>query len=117
VAVWHDAVADTLNIQVNDGTVDFMATGGALQSANVAPLDIGRRSGTSSNIYWDGRIDQVMFWKRVLTSGERTQLYNSGSGVTVGSVITSTLSVIAWTTTEVYLTSTQALGEYYIILF
>lgn len=32
--------------------------------------------------WYDGDVDEVGFWKKVLTSTERTTLYNSGNGVT-----------------------------------
>jgi hypothetical protein len=76
IVAWHDSVADTLNISVNDGVVDSQAhTGGVVDSA--ADFNIGAY--TTSN-YHSGRIDQVGLWKRVLTAAERTALYNSGNG-------------------------------------
>jgi len=41
---------------------------------------IGARRDTAP-LYFDGRIDEVGLWKRVLTTAERTALYNSGAGV------------------------------------
>ena len=31
--------------------------------------------------YWDGLIDEVGFWKRILTAQEKTNLYNAGAGL------------------------------------
>jgi hypothetical protein len=42
VVAWHDATADTIDIQIDGGTVDSAATGGALQPAGTTPLMIGR---------------------------------------------------------------------------
>ena len=80
VVGWHDAAANTVNIQVNNGAVDSFATGGALQAAGAAEFDIGRRSFGGSTLEMDGRVDEVGFWKRVLTPTEKTALYNGGSG-------------------------------------
>ena len=78
VVAWHDATADTINIQVNDGTVNSAAhLTGVLDSTSA--FQIGAQSAPSD--FWDGLIDQVGLWKRVLTAGERTQLYNSGNGL------------------------------------
>jgi hypothetical protein len=33
-----------------------------------------------------GRIDEVAFWKRILSPDERTRLYNSGNGTACGAV-------------------------------
>ena len=78
VVGWHDSVNNTLNIQVNNGTVNSLAwTAGVLNGS--ADFAIGARRDTAP-LYFDGRIDAVGLWKRVLTSGERTSLYNSGTG-------------------------------------
>lgn len=78
VVAWHDAANDTLNIQVNNGTVDSVSySAGVFDST--APFMIGARNGA---MFWNGMLDEVGFWKRTLTAGERTQLYNSGAGCT-----------------------------------
>lgn len=77
VVAWHNSVANTLNIQVNNGVVDSNATGGPLQTGT-APLQFGIDDGFD---LMAGRIDQVGFWKRILTADERTALYNGGAGL------------------------------------
>ncbi len=78
VVCWHDSVNNTLNIQVNNGTADSTSySSGVFDST--APFQIGAQS--SVGIYFDGLIDEVSFWKRVLTAPERTTLYNSGAGL------------------------------------
>jgi hypothetical protein len=81
VVGWHDAAADTMNIQVNGGAVVSAATGGALQAASDAEWRISSRQ-FGPGAFANGRIDEAGFWKRVLTAGERTALYNGGNGVT-----------------------------------
>lgn len=79
ICAWHDADADTMNIQVNDGTVDSKAhTLGTTDSTG--DFHFGTMENTS--FFWDGRIDETGFWKRVLTAAERSELYNSGVGLT-----------------------------------
>lgn len=78
LVAWHDPVADTLNIQVDGGTPTSAAwSGGSFLSTGT--FDIGRYQGSSAN-FWDGLIEQVGYWKRVLTESERAQLWNSGNG-------------------------------------
>ncbi len=80
IVAWHDSVANTINIQVNNGTVDSTAhTTGVRDGTNA--FSVGNYASGSAGIYWDGRIDSVGFWKRVLTAAERTSLYNSGAGL------------------------------------
>lgn len=64
-------------VSLNAGTPTYSSTVTNQQLAGANNFHIG---GTTSE-YFDGLIDEVGFWKRVLTSGERTSLYNSGSGL------------------------------------
>lgn len=78
IVAWHDATANTINIQVNDGTADSAShTTGSFDSTH--GLEFGR-AGTSLN-YHNGRMRRVGFWKQILTAGEKTALYNSGGGL------------------------------------
>jgi hypothetical protein len=80
IVCWHDATANTINIQVNDGTVDSAATAGTAPSDTANEFQLGRYT-AGTPLRWDGRLDGVGFWKRVLTATERSNLYNSGSGL------------------------------------
>lgn len=78
---WYDKAAHKLRGNINNGTVDELdMTGLAIHAATSAPLNVGRRSVPSSFLYYDGRIDNLNLWKKVLTSGERASFYNSGTG-------------------------------------
>lgn len=77
ILAWHDPANDKICIQVNGGTVDEVSwTGGTLGGSG--NLIIGAQNGVW---FWDGLIDSVSIWKRVLTSTERTDLYNGGAGL------------------------------------
>jgi hypothetical protein len=116
VLMWHDAAADTLNIQVNNGGVDSQATGGALAAAGAAEFRIG--GWQNSALYWDGQIDQVMFWKRVLAAADRTALYNAGAGITVATALVSgTYQPKPWNATNAILKSTTATTTYRLLFF
>jgi hypothetical protein len=78
VVCWHDSVNNLVGISVNAGTAVTTATSGA-PANTTAPFSIGSLDGLGTT-HWDGLIDEVAFWKRVLTSAERTELYNSGNG-------------------------------------
>ncbi len=81
IVCWHDATADTINICVNNGTVDSGADA-AITVRLTAHLAVGTLgSYVDSSSTWDGLINQAALWKRVLTSGERTTLYNAGNGL------------------------------------
>lgn len=77
ITCWHDATADKIYITVN-------ANATPAETAHTLGVFDGTREfaiGGSASNFFDGLIDQVGFWKRVLTSDERTSLYNSGNGL------------------------------------
>lgn len=77
IIVWHDAVGNTVNIQVNDGTVDSASySGGTTDTGQAFRIGADNEPG----FFHDGRIDNVNFAKRVWTAGERTFFYNGGTG-------------------------------------
>jgi hypothetical protein len=77
LVAWQDATAGTLNLQVNDGTVASAVN--TLNAATAFAFQIGARDGANT---WDGLIGPCYFFRRVLSAGERTYLYNGGSGRT-----------------------------------
>lgn len=77
----HDSVNDFIRIRVNNGTTDSTATSGTAPPDNTSPLRFGYL-GTGTK-YFDGKIDEAAFWKRVLTSQEQTDSYNGGAGITL----------------------------------
>jgi len=77
---WHDAGSNTLNIQVNNGTVDSASySSGVFDST--AGFAIGSNHGGASVAPFDGRGVSVGFTKKVLTSAERTFIFSDGDGV------------------------------------
>jgi hypothetical protein len=76
VVAWHDSTANTCSIQVNNGTVDSSSESG-VSSDTSANFRIGAWN-TTEALFMDGLIDEVVLWKKVLTSAEKTALYNSG---------------------------------------
>jgi hypothetical protein len=84
IVAWYDSVNDLLNIQVNNGTADSVShTDGARDSAHA--FRMGAQGGVTN--FTNGLIDQVGFWKRVLTAQERTDLYNGGNGLSYAEIV------------------------------
>ncbi len=77
VVAWHDSVANTCNIKVNNGTTVSTNTTG-VPSNTTSNLRIGARYTTEANFFL-GSIDEVGFWKRSLSATEIATLYGSGS--------------------------------------
>jgi hypothetical protein len=80
LVAWRDKTSGTVNIQVNNGTIYTVAETTAPTLTN-AGFKIGAFAEPAST-FWDGAIDEVGFWKRVLTGPERADLYNAGNGNT-----------------------------------
>src|SRR3990167_7828698 len=78
IIAWHDSVNDTLNIQVNNGTVDTTSgyTGGVRNGTT--DFTIGASSAGGSPM--SGRSHDVIIAKQIYTAAERTFLYNDGNG-------------------------------------
>lgn len=87
VLMWHDSVNNLIGISVNNGTpVTTAHSGGIRDSAMSFQIGASERAGTQS-LYWDGLIAKARIWKRVLTSDERTWLYNGGTGRTYAQIL------------------------------
>ena len=69
LCAWHDSVANTINIQVNNGTINTVSHSVGVQDSN-GVFRLGEISGN----YLNGRLDGVGVWKRVLTQSERAYL-------------------------------------------
>ncbi len=77
IVAWHDATAKTINIKVNNGTTDTYTYSTGSPADGAANFNIGSYSGI--NQFWNGRIDEIGFWRKVLSTQEITDLYNSSS--------------------------------------
>jgi hypothetical protein len=73
----YEASAKKFYISVNDGTADTGTHTGLLVDGT-GDLEIGVNS--PGAIYWDGKIDQPLFYWRKISAEEITWHYNSGSG-------------------------------------
>lgn len=76
IACRYNAATDTMSISVNSGAPDTAnLAGGAF--ASTAAFQVGAQN--SAN-FWNGLIDELGIWKRLLSDAEITDLYNAGSG-------------------------------------
>lgn len=78
VTVTWDNVADTLTAFVNGSSV---ATYSSFTAGIGYPAGAAFQMGNGSLGRYNGAIDEVGYWSRVLTGSEITQLYNGGSGL------------------------------------
>lgn len=82
---WHDSVNNQIGISVNGVANTAAFSTGVFDGPT--EFRIGSYAqGTTNHI--DGRIDNAAVWKRMLTSQERTDLYNSGRGLNYGQLTT-----------------------------
>lgn len=78
IFVYHNAATNELGISVNDGTVVTGSYSSGILAGS-GQFEIGAYSAFGN--HWDGLIDQVACWHRVISSSEVTQMYNSGNGL------------------------------------
>lgn len=78
--VHHDPVANEIGIQLDNGTIQTAShTTGVFNGTSAFTL--GGSDGGAASLF-DGLLDEVGFWKGiVLTADQRSELYNSGSGL------------------------------------
>ena len=80
VGVW-----DGTDIKVYlDGSLDCSPISSTVVSFGTTAIALGTRQ--TGYAFFDGKIDEVGFWDRALTSTEITQLYNGGTGITYDSL-------------------------------
>ena len=77
VVVQHDAGANEISVSINAGTPDTAAHSTGVREGS-ADFVIG--ASPSQSLFWDGLIDEVGFWKRILSADEIEWLYNDGNG-------------------------------------
>lgn len=69
----------TLNVDAAANDPWPLALAGAVADT-ATPLNFGRRSFVGSNGYFNGPLDEVGLWSRMLTDPELAELYNAGAG-------------------------------------
>jgi hypothetical protein len=94
----HDSVNNQIGISVNNGTTDTTATTGGVRDGT-APFRVGAFGNATSP--FDGRIDAVMIWKRLLTAAEKAYLYDSGNGRSPFGADWASLLILLWISPEI----------------
>ena len=79
VIAWHDSIANTLNIQVDNSAVSSLSDSGGAKDTTY-PMMVGAHSDGPTG--FSGFIDELVYYKRVLTKNERAWFYNGGLGRT-----------------------------------
>jgi hypothetical protein len=79
VTAWRDNTDDSIHLTLNN-TGEVSTTGTTDPASTSTAMNLGRFSG--SGVHLDGAIDEIGIWNRVLTTLEKTELYNSGAGNT-----------------------------------
>lgn len=81
INVTHDTAGNSISICVNDtkSTLENYTSG---LFAGSAPFVIGGDS-AGSTTFFDGRVDELGYWTKVLDAQEKTDLFNGGDGNTI----------------------------------
>lgn len=79
IVLSYNSTTDLMSIQVNNGTIETTSHAGGTRVGS-GVFQVGASS--TQGLYWNGKIDELGFWKRILTEREKTYLYNNGNGIT-----------------------------------
>src|SRR5262249_41498008 len=100
---WHHVLGTytssgggTVKIYV-DGVQDGTNTAGGSMGSDTAYLAFGSfiANHSASGAKYNGNLDELGFWNRVLSGSEITQLYNSGAGLTSPSTTSPAITATA----------------------
>jgi len=89
---WHFIVvtraSNVLKIYIDNGADEASSTinGTVTTTSNAYNCTMGCYDDGSRTNFFNGLVDEMGFWSKVLSSTEKTDLYNSGSGTTMTSV-------------------------------
>jgi hypothetical protein len=93
---WHNVISvlDGTSIKVYvDGVLEGTANGVGNMRANInTPINIGRRSYASSQLLFQGNIDETSIFNTALTQSEVTSIYNGGVPTNLNELSTTPLS-------------------------
>jgi hypothetical protein len=78
VVCWHDPVANIIGLSINEVSATKAHSAGCFNG--VADFNIGAWNNGGTSGKHSGNIQYVGAWRRVLTSTERTELFNVGYG-------------------------------------
>jgi hypothetical protein len=82
----YDSSAATIGISVNGGAFTSLGSIPAITQTNTNPLNFGVFVNTSGGLNYTGQLASVGFWKRALSAGDITSLYNGGRGLTYSGI-------------------------------
>lgn len=80
IIAWYDHIAQTVNISVDNGTPVSQSWTGGTQTTTGKQF-VAFDNSDIGGFHYTRKMDEVGFWKRVLTSSERTALWNGGAGL------------------------------------
>jgi hypothetical protein len=111
IIAWHNQTANKVCIVINDqATPDETATSD-VPANTTAAFYIGRYGIAPNSSNGDHTIDEVGFWKRLLTSDEMLSLYNSGAGLDFLNNSFNTIVVSSPTAYQVFQRNTNDLAD------
>jgi hypothetical protein len=101
----RDGNAELFLNNVSDGTLDISSQQGS--STNTTNFAVGNSHDVTGGDCFDGRLDELVYYSKILSSAEITWLYNAG----VGRIYSDTTAVGAPSTILTSLVSWWGLGE------
>lgn len=82
VVATYTASSNTVQLFVNTASQGTSSTATISIFAGTSAIDFGQYNGGGGN-FFDGKLDEIGFWNKVLSTVEISDLYNGGSGQTM----------------------------------
>lgn len=89
--IYYDVSATTIGISVDNGTA--VENNAVTINSLASPFFRIGRWATGADRYFDGLIDEVAIWSRLLSADEKTWLYNSGAGRSYDDALSQSVQV------------------------
>lgn len=106
---YHDASNNTVGISVNNGAFDTAAATGG--NSTTTEWAFGAQMASTPAMFADAALDEWGFWRKVLSSQEITDLYNSGNGQTLTETISDSTTMTCTAQTAKRLSSAWSAGS------
>ena len=92
---WHNSGTSKLHLSEDDSEATAVSHG-ITPGTSTAGVALGNLFPTTPTLPWEGRMQFWGKWSQIVASGDRTSLYNSGSGVDYASLTGASPSVLPW---------------------
>ncbi len=83
ISTFEYGKADGVKLYVDNALVTTASTSGLAPIVNDRPFTLGKLAFAPGGYFFDGVLDEVLFWSRILSPAEMDALWNGGAGMDI----------------------------------